>query len=634
MSAFGGQPLEAQLLGVATRHPDVTAVVDGDREVSYRELFQHAHRVADHVRANGAANGVVAVQANRGWEAVSGMVGTLLAGATYLALDPAQPEARLRDVLVDSDARLLLYGAGQKPLESSGARAVVGLTDIEPARGATGHPGATEDPAAPAYLVYTSGSTGKPKGVLMGRDAIWRLVSWHLAQSHDPGRRTAQFAAVGFDVAVQEVLVTLCEAGTLVVFDDEVRQDARRTLDQLAAEEVQRVFLPTALLRGLAREGIGRPVPLALRDVICAGEQLLLGDLERRFFTEVGARLHNHYGPAETHVVTALTLDGDPATWPDEPAIGDPLPDVALKTVAGERGGELWIGGPRLADGYLNRGSESAEKFVTEEGVRWYRTGDLATASPAGWIYQGRADAQLKVSGFRVEPAEVEVCLLSHPDVVDCAVDAVSVGDVRVLRAHVVTGPDTQTGSGTSVENALRAELVALCRTSLPAHMTITVLRVVEALPVTVNGKIDRAALAAVPAPSQLARSAGLGVEETVSSVVAGAVGLSRVDEHANFFDLGLTSLLVAGIRTELAEALGRDVPMTALYEHSSVSLLVAFLTEQNVSDRRRRLPAAEPRGTVPVSVPMTDAAERDLGRARRTARRQARRAGRRDNDD
>ncbi len=580
----GTCPLAWQLCSTAAADPAAVAVLEGDRGTTYGELMARARGVAAALTARGAGTGVVAVAAPRGLDGIAAMVGVLLAGGTYLPLDPAQPPARRQEVLADARAGLVLAASGEREAVGDGSGVeVLGLADI-PAEGLGGD--ILPSASAPAYLVYTSGSTGRPKGIRMGREALWGLIEWHLAQRGEPGRRTAQFAAVGFDVAVQEVLATLCGGGTLVVVDDETRRDPERVVGQLVAAGVHRLFLPTAALHRIAEAGLPRAAELALEEVVCAGEQLLVGAVEREFFARSGARLENHYGPAETHVVTVAQLPADPAAWPDRPGIGHPLPGVVLRTVpvegAEDGAGELWVGGPRLADGYLDRPAETAQRFVTEDGVRWYRTGDLARPGPDGWEYLGRVDGQLKVSGYRVEPAEVEECLLGHPDVAEVAVDAPTAPGMTgaaALRAHVGLLRPRPVGE-------LRQELRQLAGARLPAYLVIGSVRVVDRLPLTVNGKVDRAALAAVPAelPAPLDVPGGTDdVAGLLGRLLAARLGLAEVAPDENFFDLGATSLVVAEVRAALVDRLDRRIPISLFYAEPTVSRLAAALESGEV---------------------------------------------------
>ncbi|MYX94690.1 amino acid adenylation domain-containing protein, partial [Streptomyces sp. SID486] len=291
-----------------------------------------------------------------------------------------------------------------------------------------------------AYVIYTSGSTGRPKGVVMPAGALLNLLGWHQrAVGGEPGTRVAQFTATSFDVSVQEVLSALAFGKTLVIPDEEVRRDAARFARWLDEQRIEELFAPNLVLEALAEAAVeqGRTLP-CLRTVAQAGEALTPSGAVRAFHrSEPGRVLHNHYGPTETHVVTAHTLDGAPDDWPPSAPIGRPISrsrayvlGSGLRLVAPGVVGELYIGGAGVARGYLGRPGLTAERFVAdpyapEPGARMYRTGDLVRWNADGELeFVGRADHQVKIRGFRIEPGEIEQVLTDHPDIAQAAVVA------------------------------------------------------------------------------------------------------------------------------------------------------------------------------------------------------------------
>lgn len=269
------------------------------------------------------------------------------------------------------------------------------------------------------YLIYTSGSTGRPKVTVMPHGSMVNLIEWHREGfGGSEGKRVLQFAALSFDVAFQETFWTLCTGGTLVLLDESVRRDARALTELLSSQLIERLFVPPLLLESLAEyaEGAQR-VPAALKDVITAGEQLRITPEVARFFERLeGARLHNHYGPTETHVVTALTLNGNPHDWPELPPIGRPIANTQIY-VRDEEGqpvpigvrGEIHIGGVAVARGYLGRPELTAQRFLPDSfsadpRARLYKTGDAGRWRVDGRIeFLGRNDDQVKIRGYRIE---------------------------------------------------------------------------------------------------------------------------------------------------------------------------------------------------------------------------------------
>src|SRR5690606_34285398 len=377
----------------AARTPGATALVHGDRRLDYAALNARANRLARHLRALGVgADERVAIYVDRGMEVVLGLLAVLKAGGAYVPLDPTYPAERLAYTLADSAPRVLLtmsgmeHGAREVLGELPAALAVVDLVADEADWQAL-DPRDLDDGECPvdaghlAYVLYTSGSTGQPKGVAMPHGPLVNLVQWQLRQpGNDLPLRTLQYAALGFDVAFQETLATLANGGELHLIDQDTRLSAGKLFEFIVEHRIERMFLPYFALQMLA-EGLdghlatlpdGAPLDCALRQVITAGEQLRIEPKIVRFFQHLpGCRLHNHYGPTETHVVTALELEADPATWPRLPGIGVPIANARIyvldpqgRALPDGAVGELYLAGPVVARGYLARPELSAERFL------------------------------------------------------------------------------------------------------------------------------------------------------------------------------------------------------------------------------------------------------------------------------
>ncbi|WP_158716686.1 non-ribosomal peptide synthetase, partial [Streptomyces sp. NRRL F-5630] len=446
-------------------------------------------------------------------------------------------------------------------------------------------------PQHPAYVIHTSGSTGTPKGVVMPGAAVVNLLRWHAAEfggqeggAHGGGAqesgRTAQFTGIGFDVSVQEILTTLVAGATLYIPGEDTRRDPEAFAAWLAEHRITDLFVPDLMVDALSAAAVEHGHDLSsLRHIMQAGERLHLSLPVREFFRgQANARLHNHYGPAETHVVTARSLPSAEADWPAEAPVGRPVwntrayvLDEALRPVPPGVTGELYIAGAQLARGYLHRPALTAARFLAdpygEPGTRMYRTGDLARWTADGELaYVGRGDDQVKIRGFRVEPAEIEAVLLTHPAVGQAAVvprEDVP-GDTRLV-AYVTT---QQTAPG-----GLAAELRALTGGLLPDYMVPSAVVTLDALPVTVNGKLDRRAL---PAPDAVAATSGRAPrtprEELLAGLFADVLGLPSVGVDDDFFALGGHSLLATRLLSRIRRALGSEVALRDLFSAPTVA--------------------------------------------------------------
>ncbi|MEV4233262.1 amino acid adenylation domain-containing protein, partial [Streptomyces bobili] len=475
---------EAQVLAT----PEAEAVVFEDTVLTYRELNRRANRLAHALIARGVGpEQVVALRLPRSAELIVAVLAVLKTGAAYLPVDPDYPAARIAYMLEDTRPAVVLDD----------------LASVTPDGDLPEHdPAVAADARHPAYVIYTSGSTGRPKAVVMPAAGLLNLLAWHhRSVGGEVGTRTAQFTAISFDVSVQETLSALLYGKTLVVPTEEQRHSAELFARWLDRHGVEELFAPNLVVEALAEaaEEAGLELP-KLRLIAQAGEAMRLGGMVRRFHARrPGRELHNHYGPAETHVITAYPL---PADCPLPVPIGRPIAncqvyvlDAALRPVAPGVLGELYLAGAGLARGYLNRPGLTAGRFVANPygpaGTRMYRTGDLVRWRADGELeFAGRVDHQVKIRGFRVEPGEIEAELAAHPGVARVAVLA---REDRIV-AYVV--PLAGTG-------ATAAALAGYLRDRVPDHLVPSAFVLLDALPLTPNGKLDRAAL---PAPEATTR--------------------------------------------------------------------------------------------------------------------------------
>lgn len=568
----------------AARRPESPAVLHEEIHITYAELNGKANQLARYLRSRGVGRGqLVGICVERSLDMVISLLGILKAGGAYVPIDPNYPAERLQYMLEDAAPGILLTQRkllAQLP-EMQGE--IVPLderfTDLNAYAQSNLSADECDGNASDlVYVIYTSGSTGHPKGTAMSHRAMVNLVRWHSrTQGERESRRVLQFAALSFDVAFQEIFSTLCVGGALVLLDEWVRRDASALTRLLQKQAVEGLFVPPMTLQSLAEHfSATGEVASHLREITSAGEQLRIGPEIIALFKQLkDCRLHNHYGPTETHVVTALNLHANPEGWPTLPSIGRPIDNTQIYILGKRcqltpRGvvGEIYIGGANVASGYLHRPELTAERFIPDPfssapSARLYRTGDLGRWRTDGTIeYLGRNDEQVKIRGFRIELGEIEVHLARHPQVSDAAVMArEDVPGERVLVAYVVW-------RGTSGPTA--DELRSYVKAALPEHMVPSAFVSMDALPLTPSGKLNRRAL---PAPearayaNQTYESPRGDIEEAIAKIWRELLHLDQIGRHDNFFDLGGHSLLATRVVARIQSSLSTEVPVRLLFE-------------------------------------------------------------------
>ena len=463
-------------------------------------------------------------------------------------------------------------------------------------------------PSNAVYLTYTSGSTGKPKGVAMAHEAMANLVSWSKdAVPGRPGTGVAQLTAITFDVSVQEIFSALTAGKTLFVATDDMRRDPVQLLNWLTAHNINELFAPNLIIDGMCEAVAERGHDAtSLLHFAQGGETLTVNDNLQRFLrSRPDRRLHNHYGPTEAHAATGYDFPQDTAQWPSPAPIGRPiwnvqvyLLDDALQPVPAGVAAELYIAGAGLARGYLNRHALTAERFVANPfgpaGSRMYRTGDLARRRADGELdFLGRADQQIKLRGFRIEPGEIEAALVRHPAVAQAVVLArEDVPKQKRLVAYLLAAADH------AVDVAgLRTYLAQ----SLPNYMVPSAFVVLPRLPLTPNGKLDRRALPAPDIAPAVMRAPRTPQEESLCSLFAEVLGVERVGIDDDFFDLGGHSLLATRLISRIRTSLGAEVAIRTLFEAPSVEALAKQLAGGSAprSDFETLLPI-RPHGSAP----------------------------------
>ncbi|MFJ9890725.1 amino acid adenylation domain-containing protein [Streptomyces sp. NPDC091287] len=573
--------------------PTTPAVIEGTTELSYAQLNARANRLARLLIARGIGpEDTVAIALPRSAGLLVALCAVLKAGAAYLPVDPQYPAGRIAFMLTDAAPAVVLTTDGILPAGHGApvidlaardtADALAAQRDTDPGDADRIRPLHAQ---SPVYVIYTSGSTGRPKGVVMPAQSMANLVAWHHAEvGGRAGARVAQFTAISFDVSAQEILSTLLTGKTLVVPDEDTRRDAAAFARWLDEQRVNELYAPNLVVDALAQAAPENGTALTeLRTIAQAGEALVLTPRLRAFCAaRPWLRLHNHYGPTESHVVTGTTLPADPAHWPTTAPIGRPVwndrvyvLDDTLGPVPSGVVGELYLAGTGLARGYLKRPALTSERFVADPfgpaGSRLYRTGDLVRWGKDGQIeFVGRADHQVKVRGFRIELGEIESVLGGHARVASVAVLArEDRPGARQLVAYLVPA------AGTAPQ---AAELARYVGAALPDYMVPSAFVTLDALPLTPNGKLDRRALPA-PVADQAQRRAPLTPQEAaVCGLFAEVLGLPEAGVEDSFFALGGHSLLATRLISRARTALGVELSVRDLFESPTPAGLAALI--------------------------------------------------------
>lgn len=607
------QLIEAQ----AERTPGAVAVVCGDQQLTYSELNTRANQLAHYLAKRGVGPDVpVGICLERSLELTVALLGVLKAGGACLPLDPKYPKERLAYMQADAQAPVVLTQPSLLPEFANASSQVVCLTPgLEViAQEQRGNPGSGAKPENVAYVIYTSGSTGKPRGVLLTHRG---LVNHHTAARSlyalESSDRVLQFSSISFDIAVEEIFPTWVVGATVVLRPEDISLDVADFLSWIRRQRVTVLDLPTAYWHELVHElpQCGELLPDNLRLVIVGGEKASAAAFAswRRF---AGDRIRwiNTYGPSETSVIaTAYEPRPGEREIPAELPIGRPIAntriyilDPHLQPVPIGVPGELHIGGDGVARGYLNRPELTAEKFVAdpfsdEPGARLYKTGDLARYLPDGNIeFRGRSDYQVKIRGFRVELGEIEAVLGKHPGLREAVVLAreSASGDKRLVSYVVpaLSAPPTAD------------DLRAFLKERLPEHMVPAAFVMLDEMPLTPNGKIDRRALpateqVALPLDERVAAPKDA-LESQLVKIWEEVLGTRPIGVNQNFFELGGHSLLAVRLVHRIDKILGKKLPIAILLQAPTVEQLAVALRQDGWSPRWSSLVPIQAGGSSP----------------------------------
>ncbi|MEV4016589.1 amino acid adenylation domain-containing protein [Nonomuraea angiospora] len=563
----------------AAATPDAVAVVSGAISLTYAELNARANRLARHLAERGAGpEKLVGVCLERGPDLVPTLLAVLKTGAGYLPLDPGQPADRIAFIVADAGAETVVTTSD---LAAKMSGDLVLLDRMDPG-GPSADLGVPVRPDNVIYVIYTSGSTGRPKGVAVTHANVLRLfTTTERHYAFGPSDVWTLFHSYAFDFSVWEMWGALLYGGRLVVVPRSLVRDPGRFLDLLVEERVTVLNQTPSAFRQLvafAAEGDPRIGRLALRVVVFGGEKLEIGELApwiRRLGTS-RPKLINMYGITETTVHTTYREIGPADTGSP---IGVPLDDLRVHLLDEYGGvapagvpGEMYVGGPGVARGYLDRPSLTAARFVPDPygppGARLYRSGDLARRNPDGSLeFLGRADDQVKIRGYRIELGEIQAALLDQPSVRDAVV---------VLREDTLVGYVEPAG-----DEIDPGELKAALAARLPEYMVPSAITSLDRIPLTANGKLDRAALPA-PGRDEVGAAAFVAprtpVEARLAEVWQDVLTIDKVGAHDDFFALGGNSILALRMIARIQEEIDIEVGAREVFEHATLARLAAVV--------------------------------------------------------
>ncbi|MER2370200.1 amino acid adenylation domain-containing protein [Photorhabdus laumondii] len=585
--------------------PDEIALNFAGETMTYRELNQRTNQLAQYLVNQGAkVNTPVVMFIERSFEMVITIIAILKTGAGYVPLDTSLPTERLNIILSDLSDEILVTTCALNDRIAVKRQKMVLLDDPCTAEILDKQPISNLAIESSldnlGYVLYTSGSTGKPKAIEMPQRALSNLLQGisQLEPALTGPNRWLQFSSIGFDLSFEDIFMPLLSGGSVQLIDKSTQLDIRLLAKQIQQAQLQVLNLPYAVLQNLAEySGVNGLQFPELRVIVSSAERLKITAAIRQFFTtHRRCKLVNHYGPAETHVVTSKTLQGEPASWPDLPTIGRSLPNVAgyildeyLQPVPMGAIGELYLAGDCLSRGYYQQPQLTAERYLDCDwvlGKRVYRTGDLASFHQNGEInYFGRNDHLVKIRGFRIELGDIEAQLSKFDGITGTVVIAIDTeaGDKQLIAYFIAANPLDL------------SEIKTYLSASLPDYMLPSAYVRMAAFPLNTNGKVDRSRLPQ-PEADNFVKAKYIAplteLERSVAKIWQGLLQQDRVSMADSFFDLGGHSLLAMKLISRIEQAFSVGVPIAIVFERSRLEQLCDWLEKEMVIQRNKSIGA------------------------------------------
>jgi len=590
---------------VAAKHADRVAVELLDQKLNYRELQQRVHALSNALNAMGVKPGEpVGLCMDRSFDMVVAMLATLRAGGCFVPFDPAYPADRLAFMFSDTDVKVMLT---QRHLASAlpkhNAKNI--FLDEVKANGDAAAPKVSPD--APAYIMYTSGSTGTPKGVVVPHRAIVRLVREQNFVAFGPDLCWLQLSNISFDASTLEIWGALLNGGRLVL-QAQQKPTLPEICDAIAKHKVTSVWFTVGLFNMLVDEQLDRL--RGLKHILTGGDVLSVPHVKKALKALGPNVLINGYGPTENTTFTCCFPINSEASITDSVPIGFPLNSTTVHVLDEQRNpvpvgrkGELYTGGDGVALGYWKRNDLSAEKFIDDpfsgkSGAKLYRTGDIVKWQADGSIaFIGRADGQVKIRGFRIELGEIENALNDLTGVKDKVVVARQDGPGEKQLACYVVPSEAHKGSQDELLSTVREHL----RAKLPTYMVPTGFVVMNELPLTANGKIDRRALPAPTAHTSALKAEHVAprnnIERTLAAIWSKVINASDIGIHDDFFDLGGHSLIGIQLLGQVEQQFNKTLPLKSLFEAPTIAQFAELLKGEGAAHDWKNLSLIQPEG-------------------------------------
>ncbi|MBE6051591.1 MAG: amino acid adenylation domain-containing protein [Clostridium sp.] len=563
--------------------PDKIAVICEENRISYKELNSRANQLAVELRTKGIkCDDIIGIMLNRSIEMIIGIIGILKAGAAFMPIAPDLPKSRIEYMLKDSKA-LVSNDMYKDTVNYSGE--ILDINDKNILSNSCENINTEVSGENLLYIIYTSGTTGNPKGVMIEHRNLLNLIEFEYEDTNIQfDEKVLQFTTNSFDVCYQEIFSTLLAGGQLFIISDEDKQDVEMLFDFISKNNIKNVFLPTSYLKFiLGIEEYLSLLPTCIKNIITAGEQLIITDALREYIVKNDIVLHNHYGPAETHVVTTFTIDKS-SDIPDVPPIGRPIKNDRVYILDENKNpqplgvvGELYISGKSVGRGYLNREDLTNEKFLQDpyfKEDKMYKTGDLAKWNNEGVLeYIGRADFQVKIRGFRIEIGEVEAAIANYKDVKEVIVLAKENNKKeKYLCAYMTTN--------TSIDSK---EIRKYLSEKIPAYMIPTYFMVIDSIPLTHNQKVDRGKL---PEPQEVEKCSvqecklDNDVQRNILKIWRDTLQIGDIGLDDNFFDIGGNSFLLLKVQVKINKIYPNKLRVIDLFKLTSIRMIANYINK------------------------------------------------------